>query len=159
MPTPTDPQLLNSSYWTVIADLNRGESVTQVASYLVQNTWDEKDAVAFVQLIKDAIDAGRTPERPWLEPEPVISDEDFKTLETRQASVRNMKIGTVWFFGGIALSGLCLMQAAARGGPALLFIGAVFWGTYRFIVGFDAYRKLKRQQSSTAQPDDSKETA
>jgi hypothetical protein len=145
MPTPTAPEKLSDARWTVIADLNRGESVEQTASYLVMNGWEQADALTFVQEIKDALDAGLDPPRPWVVPPPPMSDEEYRIKTVRETSIRNMKIGAAWSFGGLAVTTYTYVAALNSGGTYVITWGAVLYGAFRFLVGFNAYRQVNRQ--------------
>jgi hypothetical protein len=48
-----DPRNLRQKRYTVIADLQRGDSIETVASYLVAEGWDQQEAISFVTGIRD----------------------------------------------------------------------------------------------------------
>src|SRR5262245_46928931 len=110
MATPTSPQTLSDARYMVIADLGRGESVERTASFLVMGGWEEADALKFVQLMKNALDAHKKPPRPWEEeereedPPPdeekevvrILTAEERRAIEIRRAldaSISNMNLG------------------------------------------------------------------
>ena len=147
MATPTSPQALSDARWTVMADLNRGESVEQTASYLMNSGWEESDALKHVEWIRGSLDGATTP-RPWDAelPTPALVEVEPRAKEVHRVSRRGtMHIGAAWLLGGLIITMTTYEAASVGGGTYVVMSGAMVYGAVRFLVGFSAYRKAGRR--------------
>lgn len=113
-PEPKPEQVVEAAYGFAAEQMRQGVAPSQVQKILIERELDAESAANVVGDLK------RSQAEAW-----------------RQAGQRNMIIGTLWCFGGIALTTVTYQAAAgAGGGKYVVAWGAILFGGIQFLRGF-----------------------
>jgi hypothetical protein len=113
-PEPKPEQVVQPAYGFAAEQMRHGVAPSQVQKILIERELDAGSAAN------------------------VVADLERSHAEaSRQAGQRNMLIGALWCFGGIALTTMTYQAAAGAGGGRFVVAwGAILFGGIQFLRGF-----------------------